>query len=238
MALLKVYDVTKKQPDDLVSSQNIADVSDAIIITDELVKREPAYLYKVFDYISSSGKSSNFSHQIPEPEIIEIEDDPSIWREAIPVGINPRTVLHKLPDGPAPTSLPLPRQPNSALANRATSGLPNRAQIAKQKQEHVKAVSIDNIHNDQSMTMSYILAREPGTTIMKTKISTQAEEIPHGIEVNTTPNGHIKAEMEESTSTHSTQSSVPEDPAIFLIERNEQSVRGKRHHQTQSCCGA
>jgi hypothetical protein len=38
MALLKVYDVTKKQPDDLVSSQNIADVSDAIIITDELVK--------------------------------------------------------------------------------------------------------------------------------------------------------------------------------------------------------
>ena len=49
MALLKVYDVTKKQPDDLVSSQNIADVSDAIIIADELVKREPAYLYKVFD---------------------------------------------------------------------------------------------------------------------------------------------------------------------------------------------
>ena len=49
MALLKVYDVTKKQPDDLVSSLNIADVSDAIIIADELVKREPAYLYKVFD---------------------------------------------------------------------------------------------------------------------------------------------------------------------------------------------
>ena len=49
MALLKVYDVTKKQTDDLVSSQNIVDVSDAIIITDELVKREPAYLYKVFD---------------------------------------------------------------------------------------------------------------------------------------------------------------------------------------------
>mgnify|MGYP004571251399 FL=1 len=49
MALLKVYDVTKKPPNDLVSSQNIADVSDAIIITDELVKREPAYLYKVFD---------------------------------------------------------------------------------------------------------------------------------------------------------------------------------------------
>jgi hypothetical protein len=49
MALLKVYDVTKKQPDDLVSSQNIEDVSDAIIIADELVKREPAYLYKVFD---------------------------------------------------------------------------------------------------------------------------------------------------------------------------------------------
>nr|DAR32530.1 MAG TPA: hypothetical protein [Caudoviricetes sp.] len=49
MALLKVYDVTKKQPDDLVSLQNIADVSDAISITDELVKREPAYLYKVFD---------------------------------------------------------------------------------------------------------------------------------------------------------------------------------------------
>lgn len=38
MALLKAYDVTKKQPDDLVSSQTIADVSDAIIITDELVK--------------------------------------------------------------------------------------------------------------------------------------------------------------------------------------------------------
>lgn len=49
MALLKVYDVTKKQPDDLVSSQTIADVSDAIIVTDELVKQEPAYLYKVFD---------------------------------------------------------------------------------------------------------------------------------------------------------------------------------------------
>lgn len=49
MALLKVYDVTQKQLDDLVSSQNIADVSDAIIIADELVKREPAYLYKVFD---------------------------------------------------------------------------------------------------------------------------------------------------------------------------------------------
>lgn len=49
MALLKVYDVTKKQQDDLVSSQNIEDVSDAIIITDELVKRDPAYLYKVFD---------------------------------------------------------------------------------------------------------------------------------------------------------------------------------------------
>ena len=49
MALLKVYDVTKKQSDDLVSAQNIADVSDAIIIADELVKREPAYLYKVFD---------------------------------------------------------------------------------------------------------------------------------------------------------------------------------------------
>ena len=49
MALLKVYDVTKMPPNDLVSSQNIADVSDAIIIADELVKREPAYLYKVFD---------------------------------------------------------------------------------------------------------------------------------------------------------------------------------------------
>lgn len=49
MALLKVYDVTKKTPNDLVSSQNIADVSDAIIIADDLVKRDPAYLYKVFD---------------------------------------------------------------------------------------------------------------------------------------------------------------------------------------------
>lgn len=49
MALLKVYDVTKNPPDDLVSSQNIADVSDAIIIADELAKRKPAYLYKVFD---------------------------------------------------------------------------------------------------------------------------------------------------------------------------------------------
>lgn len=49
MALLKVYDVTQKPPNDLVSSQNIADVSDAIIIADELVKRKPAYLYKVFD---------------------------------------------------------------------------------------------------------------------------------------------------------------------------------------------
>lgn len=49
MALLKVYNLTKKPPDDLVPSQNIADVSDAIIIVDELVKRKPAYLYKVFD---------------------------------------------------------------------------------------------------------------------------------------------------------------------------------------------
>lgn len=49
MALLKVYDVTKNPPDDLVSSYNIADVSDAIVIADELVKREPAYLYKAFD---------------------------------------------------------------------------------------------------------------------------------------------------------------------------------------------
>ena len=173
--------------------------------------------------------------QIPEPEIIEIEDDPSIWREAIPVGINPRTVLHKLPDGPAPTSLPPPRQPNSALANRATSGLPNRAQIAKRKQEPVKAVSIDNILNDQSMAMSYIFAREPGTTIMKTKISTQTEEMPQGIEENkTTPNGHVKAEMEESISTHSTQSSVPEDPAIFsssaTSSQSEESGIIKHNH--------
>ena len=49
MAVLKVYDVTKKPPNDLVSSQNIADVSDAIIIADELAKREPSYLYQVFD---------------------------------------------------------------------------------------------------------------------------------------------------------------------------------------------
>lgn len=49
MALLKVYDVTQKPPNDLVSSQNIADVSDAIVIADELAKRVPAYLYKVFD---------------------------------------------------------------------------------------------------------------------------------------------------------------------------------------------
>lgn len=49
MAFLKVYDVTKKPQNDLVSSQNIADVSDAIVIADELVKRKPAYLYKVFD---------------------------------------------------------------------------------------------------------------------------------------------------------------------------------------------
>lgn len=49
MALLKVYDVTKKPPNDLVSSQNIEDVSDAIIIADDLAKRVPAYLYKVFD---------------------------------------------------------------------------------------------------------------------------------------------------------------------------------------------
>lgn len=47
----KLYcpECAKKPPNDLVSSQNIADVSDAIIIADELVKREPAYLYKVFD---------------------------------------------------------------------------------------------------------------------------------------------------------------------------------------------
>ena len=49
MALLKVYDVTKKPPNDLVSSQNIADVSNAIVIADELAKGDSAYLYKVFD---------------------------------------------------------------------------------------------------------------------------------------------------------------------------------------------
>ena len=84
--------------------------------------------------------------------------------------------------------------------------------------------------------MSYILAREPGTTIMKTKISaTQAEEMPQGIEENkTTPNGHVKAEMEESTSTHSTQSSVPEDPAIFsssaTSSQSEESGIIKHNH--------
>ena len=49
MAILKICDATQKPPNDLVASQVIEDVSDAVVIADELAKREPAYMYMVFD---------------------------------------------------------------------------------------------------------------------------------------------------------------------------------------------
>lgn len=48
MALLRIYDV-KKEPQALVSQQQFPVTSDAIVIADELAKRKPELLYRVFD---------------------------------------------------------------------------------------------------------------------------------------------------------------------------------------------
>lgn len=48
MALLRIYDV-KQEPQTLVSQQQFPVTSDAIVIADELAKRNPEWLYTVFD---------------------------------------------------------------------------------------------------------------------------------------------------------------------------------------------
>lgn len=48
MALLRIYDV-EKEPPVLVSQQQFPFASDAIEIADELAKRKPEQLYRVFD---------------------------------------------------------------------------------------------------------------------------------------------------------------------------------------------
>lgn len=48
MALLRIYDV-KQEPPALVSQQQFPVTSDAIVIADELAKRKPEQLYRVFD---------------------------------------------------------------------------------------------------------------------------------------------------------------------------------------------
>lgn len=48
MALLRIYDV-EQEPPALVLQQQFPVVSDAIAIADELAKRKPEQLYKVFD---------------------------------------------------------------------------------------------------------------------------------------------------------------------------------------------
>jgi hypothetical protein len=48
VALLRIYDV-KQEPPALVSQQQFPDTSDAIVIADELAKRKPEQLYRVFD---------------------------------------------------------------------------------------------------------------------------------------------------------------------------------------------
>nr|DAF65536.1 MAG TPA: hypothetical protein [Caudoviricetes sp.] len=48
MALLRIYDV-KQEPPALVSQQQFTVASDAIVIADELAKRMPERLYRVFD---------------------------------------------------------------------------------------------------------------------------------------------------------------------------------------------
>lgn len=48
MALLRIYDV-KQEPSALVSQQQFPDTSDAVAIADELAKRKPEQLYRVFD---------------------------------------------------------------------------------------------------------------------------------------------------------------------------------------------
>lgn len=48
MALLRIYDV-EKEPPVLVYQQQFPFASDAIEIADELAKRKPEQLYRVFD---------------------------------------------------------------------------------------------------------------------------------------------------------------------------------------------
>lgn len=48
MALLRIYDVEQETPA-LVSQQQFPVTSDAIVIADELAKRKPERLYRVFD---------------------------------------------------------------------------------------------------------------------------------------------------------------------------------------------
>lgn len=48
VAFLRIYDV-KQEPPALVSQQQFPDTSDAIVIADELAKRKPEQLYRVFD---------------------------------------------------------------------------------------------------------------------------------------------------------------------------------------------
>lgn len=48
MALLRIYDV-EQEPQALVSQQQFPVTSDAIAIADELAKRKPEQLYRVFD---------------------------------------------------------------------------------------------------------------------------------------------------------------------------------------------
>lgn len=48
MALLRIYDVGQEPPV-LVSQQQFPVASDAVAIADELAKRKPEQLYRVFD---------------------------------------------------------------------------------------------------------------------------------------------------------------------------------------------
>ena len=48
MALLRIYDV-EQEPPALVSQQQFPITSDAIVIADELAKRKPEWLDRVFD---------------------------------------------------------------------------------------------------------------------------------------------------------------------------------------------
>lgn len=48
MALLRIYDV-EQEPPALIWQQQFPVVSDAIVIADELAKRKPEQLYRVFD---------------------------------------------------------------------------------------------------------------------------------------------------------------------------------------------
>ncbi len=48
MALLRIYDVTKEPPE-LVSQRPFPCVPDAIVVADEMARRQPERLYRVFD---------------------------------------------------------------------------------------------------------------------------------------------------------------------------------------------